>query len=315
MRGFCPPPGPIGCSRSKGVMRLTCSIVLVATAILASATVFALTRGHASGPAALRPAIPDLVELPAGTFRHRSAGEFSRNDKPVTAPLVTITIKRPLAIMRHQVTAADYQRCVEAGACPTVDQDGAVPDIPVVNVSWRDAHAYASWLSRETGERFGLPTDEEWAYAAAGQFHDDALPEGLDVSDPGQRALAIYDREASRQERFDQAPRAVGSFGANENGLLDMAGNVWEWTRTCYARTALDTRGEVAAAVVNCGVRVVEGRHRTFMADFIRDARAGGCSIGTPPSNLGFRLVREGDPRRAQRLLLVWVRRLVSLRI
>src|SRR5215470_2677177 len=147
MRGFCQPQGPIGCSRSKGVMRLTCSIMLVATAILASAAVFALTRGHASAPATLRPPIPDLVELPAGTFRHRAAGEFSRNDKPVTAPLVTITIKRPLAIMRHQVTAADYQRCVEAGACLTVDQDGAVPDLPVVKVSWQDAHAYASWLS------------------------------------------------------------------------------------------------------------------------------------------------------------------------
>ena len=43
------------------------------------------------------------------------------------------------------------------------------------------------------------------------------------------------------------------------------------------------------------GVRVVEGRHRTYISDFIRDARAGGCAIGTPPTNLGFRLVREDD--------------------
>ena len=34
------------------------------------------------------------------------------------------------------------------------------------------------------------------------------------------------------------------------------------------------------------------------MTDFIRDARAGGCSVGTPPSNLGFRLVRDDDPSR-----------------
>ena len=44
----------------------------------------------------------------------------------------------------------------------------------------------------------------------------------------------------------------------------------------------------------NCGVRVVEGRHRTYVSDFIRDARGGGCAVGAPPSNLGFRLVREG---------------------
>ena len=45
--------------------------------------------------------------------------------------------------------------------------------------------------------------------------------------------------------------------------------------------------------VVNCGVRVVEGRHRTYVTDFIRNARAGGCAVGTPPANLGFRLVRD----------------------
>jgi hypothetical protein len=43
----------------------------------------------------------------------------------------------------------------------------------------------------------------------------------------------------------------------------------------------------------NCGVRVVEGRHRTHMTDFIRDPQTGGCSVGTPPANLGFRPVRE----------------------
>jgi hypothetical protein len=48
-----------------------------------------------------------------------------------------------------------------------------------------------------------------------------------------------------------------------------------------------------------------------YVADFIRDARAAGCSIGTPPSNLGFRLVRDDDSRHAQRLLLAWMRRLL----
>ena len=105
------------------------------------------------------------------------AGEFSRDGKPVTAPNVRATIERTLAVMRHQVTAADYRRCVEAEACPMVDRDLVASDRPVVKVSWRDAHAYASWLSRETGAHFRLPTDEEWAYAAAGRFKDDALPE------------------------------------------------------------------------------------------------------------------------------------------
>ena len=72
-----------------------------------------------------------------------------------------------------------------------------------------------------------------------------------------------------------------------------MAGNVWEWTDTCFVRTTLDALGTVEATVVNCGVRLVEGRHHAYMPDFIRDARAGGCAVGTPPSAIGFRLVLD----------------------
>ena len=72
-----------------------------------------------------------------------------------------------------------------------------------------------------------------------------------------------------------------------------MGGNVWEWTETCYRRAMLDGAGaETGTARVNCGVRVVAGRHRSYMTDFVRDARSGGCAVGIPPTNLGFRLVR-----------------------
>ena len=310
MRRLWPLNRPRGDLRSAIVTLLTWSIMLVASTFIALVALVALAPGHGSEPAASRVLVPDLVELRPGAFDYRAAGEFTRDGHPVTAPVVTAVIKRTLAVTRHQVTAADYQRCVEAEACPLADRNGAAPDLPAVKVSWRDAHAYASWLSRETGERFRLPTDEEWAYAAADRFHDDALPETVDVGDPGQRALANYDRGAS-QEKIDQAPRPIGSFGANENGLLDLAGNVWEWTDTCYTRSALDPRGEVTTTVANCGIRVVEGRHRTYIVDFIRDARAGGCAVGTPPSNLGFRLVRDDD---SQRALLAWMRRLVGWR-
>jgi hypothetical protein len=55
----------------------------------------------------------------------------------------------------------------------------------------------------------------------------------------------------------------------------------------------LDDAGRTVRENANCGVRVAEGAHRAYVTDFIRDARAGGCASGVPPSNLGFRLVRE----------------------
>ena len=82
-------------------------------------------------------------------------------------------------------------------------------------------------------------------------------------------------------------------------------------------RQALDGKGgSIGEPIVNCGVRVVEGRHRTYISDFIRDARAGGCAIGTPPTSLGFRLVREDDgSSQGARLFAKLVRNLSSLRL
>jgi formylglycine-generating enzyme required for sulfatase activity len=267
--------------------------------------ILVLTNAPLPSPAG--PAISDLVEVRAASFSHRSSGEFTRNGRIVTAPLAMVTIPHTLAIMRHQVSAAEYRRCVEAGVCPTLEDDNdlSAGNRPVVKVSWRDAQAYAAWLSRETGDHYRLPTDEEWAHAAASRFKDDALPE---TDDPGQRALAIYARD--RNDDINQEPQPIGTFGANENGLVDLAGNVWEWTDTCFTRYALDGRGQAVASTMHCGVRVVEGRHRAYMTDFVRDARSGGCSAGVPPTNLGFRLVREEGGRRPLRRLIVKAQRL-----
>ena len=191
---------------------------------------------------------PALVELQPGTLRYRVAGDFTRAGKPAEAPLATIRIAQPLAIMKHQVSSADYQRCVSEGACRALPADIAIAaDRPAVQVSWRDADAYAAWLSRRTGDTYRLPTDEEWAYAAGSRYQDDGLP--VDDNDPSQRWLARYEREADlKKSEIDGAVRPIGAFGTNENGLLDVGGNVWEWTNTCFVRTALDEAGKGSRA-------------------------------------------------------------------
>jgi sulfatase-modifying factor enzyme 1 len=172
--------------------------------------------------------------------------------------------------MKQQVTVADYDRCVAETKCKARSPlESFDPNLPAVQVSWQDATAYAAWLSAKTGETWRLPTDEEWVFAAGSRFHDDALLIAAS-RDPFVRWLARYEKE-SEQELLDQRPRLPGAFGANEYGLLDLSGNVWA----------------AGALTVNCGVRVVEGEHRTYVTDFVRDARGGGCTVGKPPSNLG----------------------------
>jgi len=267
-------------------------ILLMAAGFVVPLAITAAMPGGNRDIAAFRDQ-PALIELAPGSMRYRVAGDFTRGGKPAEALLATIRIARPLTIMKHQVTSADYQRCVLERACRALPPDIAIAaDRPAVMVSWRDAEAYAGWLSRKTGETYRLPTDEEWAYAAGSRYQDDSLP--VDSSDPSKGWLARYERESNlKSAEVDSKPRPLGAFGANENGLLDVAGNVWEWTNTCFVRTALDDSGKALNATANCGVRVVEGQHRAYVTDFIRDARAGGCAAGVPPSNLGFRLVRE----------------------
>jgi formylglycine-generating enzyme required for sulfatase activity len=233
---------------------------------------------------------PELVQIKPGSFQYWASGEFTRDGKPVDAPHQTIQISAPISMMAHQVSVDEYARCVQDNACSSLSHESADGTVPAVMVSWNDARAYAAWLSKKLGEHYRLPTDEEWFYAAGSRAPAEAQ---LGAADAVARWLARYDRESQAQP-VDTRPQPIGQFGANENGLLDMAGNVWEWTDTCYTRTELDAEDKVARrGTVNCGVRIAEGRHRAYVVDFIRDPRAGGCAAGIPPSNLGFRLVRE----------------------
>ncbi|WP_339031016.1 SUMF1/EgtB/PvdO family nonheme iron enzyme [Bradyrhizobium symbiodeficiens] len=255
-----------------------------------------------AGPIAMAPLVSDMavhrtvtepaiIRVAAGSLSYREAGDFTRGGQQAEAPLRAMRVDRPLHIMRNQVSSSDYQLCVQDGACRALDRDVAVaPDRPAVQVSWHDAEAYAGWLSRKTGHHYRLPSDAEWAFAAGSKFRDDGV--AVDADDPSKRWISRYERESER-DLSDTTAYPFGKFGPNEHGVEDLAGNVWEWTSTCFVRSRVDASGNAGRPTVNCGVRVAEGAHRAYVTDFIRDARAGGCAQGVPPANLGFRLVRE----------------------
>jgi formylglycine-generating enzyme required for sulfatase activity len=272
-------------------MRPSCLVIVasvaVATASLAAAAVIAPIGGaptiaHRAGVATLQP----------GWFAYRPLGDFEAAGKTIDAPAHAMRLDAPLDVMVEPVSQADYARCVVAAACPKVKAvDPAAENLPVVGVNWLDATAYAEWYAAKTGEDWRLPTDDEWAYAAAERFRGEP-PAAARDADFAARWLAKFDADSALAPQT-KIPQPFGHFGLNALGVADLSGNVWEWTNSCYERRAVEAGGETRLLTRNCRARALEGEHRTFMSDFIRDAVAGGCSVGAPPTNLGFRLVHS----------------------
>ncbi len=264
--------------------------VAVTVATLASPVALTMTPARPVDHAAKT----DFAEIAAASFQYRIAGDFSRHGRPAVAPLRDERLEGKLKIMTRQVTAGEYAACADDGGCPRIAFTPDVADRPVVGVSWHDAAAYAEWRTRKTGILHRLPTDREWVFAAGEKASDEVLPV-IDPVDPSQAWIARYQAEANRAQPAVLGPQPIGAFGKNQYGLQDVAGNVWEWTNTCFSRVALEPTGEARITNTNCGVRVVQGAHRTYMTDFIRDPRTGGCAAGVPPANLGFRIVIEDE--------------------
>jgi formylglycine-generating enzyme required for sulfatase activity len=105
-------------------------------------------------------------------------------------------------------------------------------DHPVVHIAFEDAEAYAEWAGK------ALPTEAEWEFAARGGL-DGAEYAWGDEFAPGGRMMANtwsgeFPYRRFRSKKFDRTS-PVGSYPANGFGLLDMIGNVWEWTTDWYA--------------------------------------------------------------------------------
>lgn len=235
----------------------------------------------------------ETVRVPAGTLTYREPGAFLVQGHEIDAPVTTANVPAAFDVMKYQVTEADYALCVADNACRKADAPAAPAGraIPVTGVSYLDAVAYAQWLSRMTGESWRLPTDLEWAhFASVGPGSDAAQEVARSMAD---RWLDSYRRMAAQTRPAETGVQAIGYFGENLLGIADIGGNVWEWTESCFERVNLDAGGRVLSRLDTCGVRVLQGQHRAYMTAFVRDAISGGCTVGTPPDNLGFRLVKD----------------------
>lgn len=277
-----------------GIVKSALTVMPPLLALAAIGVVAAVTFApDPMGPSLAQAYAVQTVRVPAGSLAYREPGAFAVEGHEIDAPVITARVPAAFDVMKYQVTLADYTLCVADGACRMADtpavHDGF--DVSVTGVSYLDAAAYAQWLSRVTGERWRLPTDLEWAHFASLDPEIEPAPEANRAM--ADRWLDSYRRMAAQTRPAETGVKPVGYFGENPLGIADVGGNVWEWTESCFERINLDARGKVVSRLDTCGVRVLQGQHRAYMTAFVRDAISGGCAVGTPPDNLGFRLVRD----------------------
>jgi formylglycine-generating enzyme required for sulfatase activity len=162
---------------------------------------------------------PDLVEIPGGTF------QMGRNDGPFQERPVHSATVQTFFMDRTEVTNAEYAQFVRdtnyeapgdwARGQPLLGQELW----PVANVSATDAQAFAAWRSKRDGVTYRLPSEEEWEYAARNGGERKAFPWGESW-------------EEKRAVMKAATPKPVGSLpeGKNRWGIVDLIGNVSEWT-------------------------------------------------------------------------------------
>jgi formylglycine-generating enzyme required for sulfatase activity len=230
-------------------------------------------------------AVPErdgMLRLPGGRF---TLGSADRASPPNERPPHAVTLA-PFWIYKTEVTVTAYRACVDARACPRPAKSSAActydledPELPVSCVRWQDADTYCRSLHKR------LPHESEWEFAARGTYGF-RYPWGGWRASCGYATTLLHDGTG---KTCSPRPSRVGAHpqGASIWGVLDLSGNVEEWTADWYAEqyTGSAPRAGASHTLRGGGWLSPPGQSRTTTRDW-------GSALEAGP-NVGFRCAKD----------------------
>jgi formylglycine-generating enzyme required for sulfatase activity len=228
---------------------------------------------------------PEMVLVPAGTFK---MGDIQGKGDDFEKPVHSVSIPKPFAMGRYQITFEEYDRFASATSRPLPNDRGwGRGRQPVINVSWEDAVEYSKWLSEQTDKQYRLPTESEWEYAARAGT-ETAYWWGNEIT-PGMANFAGTDNSWDGKQTSP-----VGSFKPNPFGLYDTAGNVWESVQDSWHENYKGAPTDGSAwEEMDDGQRVIRGGSWGSRPGTLRSSNRGRGNAGSGSGRLGFRLAQD----------------------
>jgi serine/threonine-protein kinase len=239
----------------------------------------------------------EQVYVPSGSFM---MGSFNGDSHEQPAHEVYLD---GYWIDKFEVTNAQYEKCVDEGKCETPFKNATFTrasyfgtaiyaNYPVVYVSWAKAKAYCEWA----GGR--LPTEAEWEKAARGNTDTRVYPWG-GALDGGKANYCDRNCESDKKDQnvndgyADTAPIGYYPGGASPFGVMDMAGNVWEWVADWYGAEyySRQTTWSNPTGPTSGEDRVIRGGSWINTAIIMRVSNRYSYSSDTTYSSIGFRCV------------------------
>jgi formylglycine-generating enzyme required for sulfatase activity len=232
------------------------------------------------------------IEIPGGTFLMGS-----NEGEPGEMPVHEVTVPS-FEMTRTEVTVAQYETCVVSNVCAEPSSDGyCSPEMeyrnwgvagrehnPVNCVDWKEAVAFC------TMNGWRLPSEAEWEYAARSGGVDIKYPWG---AQPASCSYAVMNDGGDGCGLGHTAPVCSKMAGNTDQGLCDMAGNVWEWVRDCYGFNYQGTPTD-GSAMENCppSERMIRGGGFGSLGYILRTTNRLAFFNDESAGYLGFRCAR-----------------------